>query len=171
MTLNMRHIIRTFIALCLCLPALALAEVKVGFVNTVKLMEEAPQAKAAISKMEAEFAPREKELVAMQKDIKAAEDKLSRDSAVLSDSERGKLERDLVSQKRDFKRSQDEFREDLNIRRNEELSKLQRRLYDAIVDLAKAENYDLIVSEGVVFASTRIDITDAVLTRLKQQGN
>ena len=171
MTLNMRHIIRTFTAICLCLPALALAEVKVGFVNTVKLMEEAPQAKAAISKMEAEFAPREKELVALQREIKQAEDKLSRDSAVMSDSERGKLERDLVSQKRDFKRSQDEFREDLNIRRNEELSKLQRRLYDAIVDLAKAENYDLIVSEGVVYASTSIDITDAVLARLKKSGD
>lgn len=167
----MRHIIKTFIAICLCLPALALAEVKVGFVNTVKLMEEAPQAKAAISKMEAEFAPREKELVALQREIKQAEDKLSRDSAVMSDSERGKLERDLVSQKRDFKRSQDEFREDLNIRRNEELSKLQRRLYDAIVDLAKAENYDLIVSEGVVYASTSIDITDAVLASLKKSGD
>lgn len=167
----MRHIIRTFTAICLCLPALALAEVKVGFVNTVKLMEEAPQAKAAISKMEAEFAPREKELVALQREIKQAEDKLSRDSAVMSDSERGKLERDLVSQKRDFKRSQDEFREDLNIRRNEELSKLQRRLYDAIVDLAKAEKYDLIVSEGVVYASTSIDITDAVLASLKKSGD
>jgi len=167
----MRYLIRTLIALCLCLPALAMAEVKVGFVNTVKLMEEAPQAKAAISKMESEFAPREKELVNIQRVIKDAEDKLSRDSAVMSDSERGKVERDLVSRKRDLKRSQDEFREDLNIRRNEELAKLQRRLYDAIVDLAKAEKYDLIVSEGVVYASTSIDITDAVLARLKKSGN
>lgn len=167
----MRHIVKTLLAVCLLTPTLVLAEVKVGFVNTVKLMEEAPQAKAAISKMEAEFAPREKELVALQRDIKQAEDKLSRDAAVMSDADRSKTERDLVSRKRELKRAQDEFREDLNIRRNEELSKLQRRLYDAIVDLAKAENYDLIVSEGVVFASTRIDITDAVLTRLKQQGN
>lgn len=167
----MRHIVKTLLAICLLTPTLVLAEVKVGFVNTVKLMEEAPQAKAAISKMEAEFAPREKELVALQRDIKQAEDKLSRDAAVMSDADRSKTERDLVSRKRELKRAQDEFREDLNIRRNEELSKLQRRLYDAIVDLAKAENYDLIVSEGVVFASTRIDITDAVLTRLKQQGN
>jgi len=167
----MRHIVKTLFAVCLLTPTLVLAEVKIGFVNTVKLMEEAPQAKAAISKMEAEFAPREKELVALQRDIKQAEDKLGRDAAVMSDADRGKTERDLVSRKRDLKRAQDEFREDLNIRRNEELSKLQRRLYDAIVDLAKAENYDLIVSEGVVFASTRIDITDAVLTRLKQQGN
>ncbi|MDV3238623.1 MAG: OmpH family outer membrane protein [Gammaproteobacteria bacterium] len=167
----MRYIVKTLLAVCLLTPTLVLAEVKVGFVNTVKLMEEAPQAKAAISKMEAEFAPREKELVALQRDIKQAEDKLSRDAAVMSDADRSKTERDLVSRKRELKRAQDEFREDLNIRRNEELSKLQRRLYDAIVDLAKAENYDLIVSEGVVFASTRIDITDAVLTRLKQQGN
>lgn len=167
----MRHIVKTLLAICLLTPTLVLAEVKIGFVNTVKLMEEAPQAKAAISKMEAEFAPREKELVALQRDIKQAEDKLGRDAAVMSDADRSKTERDLVSRKRDLKRAQDEFREDLNIRRNEELSKLQRRLYDAIVDLAKAENYDLIVSEGVVFASTRIDITDAVLTRLKQQGN
>lgn len=167
----MRHIIGTFAALCLCLPTLALAEVKVGFVNTVKLMEEAPQAKAAISKMEAEFAPREKELVGIQRDIKQAEDKLSKDAAIMSDSDRSKVERDLVNRKRELKRSQDEFREDLNIRRNEELAKLQRRLYDAIVDLAKAENYDLIVSEGVVFASTRIDITDAVLERLKKASN
>jgi outer membrane protein len=167
----MRHIVKTLLAVCLLTPTLVLAEVKIGFVNTVKLMEEAPQAKAAISKMEAEFAPREKELVALQRDIKQAEDKLGRDAAVMSDADRSKTERDLVSRKRDLKRAQDEFREDLNIRRNEELSKLQRRLYDAIVDLAKAENYDLIVSEGVVFASTRIDITDAVLTRLKQQGN
>lgn len=167
----MRYIVKTVLALCLLTPTLVLAEVKVGFVNTVKLMEEAPQAKAAISKMEAEFAPREKELVALQRDIKQAEDRLSRDAAVMSDADRGKTERDLVSRKRELKRAQDEFREDLNIRRNEELSKLQRRLYDAIVDLAKAENFDLIVSEGVVFASTRIDITDAVLTRLKQQGN
>lgn len=169
--MNMRNMVGIFAAICLSLPTMALAEVKVGFVNTVKLMEEAPQAKAAISKMEGEFAPREKELVAIQRDIKTAEDKLSRDAAVMSDSDRTKVERDLVNRKRDLKRSQDEFREDLNIRRNEELAKLQRRLYDAIVDLAKAENYDLIVSEGVVFASTRIDITDAILTRLKKSDN
>ncbi|MFN2309489.1 MAG: OmpH family outer membrane protein [Gammaproteobacteria bacterium] len=168
--MNTRYFIRILAALCLSLPALALAEVKVGFVNTVKLMEEAPQAKAAISKMEAEFAPREKELVALQRGIKQAEDKLAKDAAVMSDADRGKAERDLVSRKRDLKRSQDEFREDLNLRRNDELGRLQRSLYEAIVELAKADNYDLIVSEGVVYASTRIDITDAVLERLKKSG-
>lgn len=167
----MRYIVRTFAVICLCLPALALAEVKVGVVNATRLLEEAPLSKKASSKMETEFAPREKELVAIQSDIKAAEDKLSRDAAVMSDSERGKVERDLVSRKRELKRSQDEFREDLNIRRNELMADLQRSLNEAITAFAKEENYDLILFEGVAYASPSVDITDAVLARLKKSGN
>jgi len=106
--------------------------------------------------------------VALQREIKAKEEKLARDGAVMSEEARSKLERELISKRRELKRGQDEFREDLNIRRNEELSKLQRYLYDAIVALAREESYDLIVSEGVVYASDRIDITDAVLERLKR---
>ncbi len=104
----------------------SLAEVKIGFVDTVKLMEAAPQAKSAQSKIESEFSPREKELVALQRAIKTKEDKLSRDGAVMSESERSKLERDILAKRRDLKRSQDEFRDDLNIRRNEVLAKLQK---------------------------------------------
>jgi len=145
----------------------AFAQTKIGFVNTVKLMEQAPQAKAASSKVESEFAPREKELVALQKKIKGLEDKLNRNGAVMSQSEQQKLERELRSKQREFKRNQDEFRQDLNIRRNEELSKLQRQLYHAIVSLAKKENFDLVVSDSVIYASDRIDITDQVLSKLK----
>jgi outer membrane protein len=99
------------------------------------------------------------------------EDKIARDGAVMSESERSKSERELLNQKRDLKRSQDEFREDLNIRRNELLAKLQKELNDTIVALAKEENFDLVLFEGVVFASDRIDITDAVLERLRRKEN
>lgn len=167
----MKKLIRLFVLSLLVLPLSVLAEVKVGFVNTSRLMEEAPQAQSASKQMETEFAPREKELISLQREIKQMEDKLSRDGAVMSESERNKAERELLNQKRDLKRSQDEFREDLNIRRNELLSSLQKELNDAIVALAKEEGFDLVLFEGVVFASDRIDITDAVLERLRRQGN
>jgi outer membrane protein len=144
----------------------AMAEMKVGFVDTAKLMESAPQVKEAQSKIEAEFAPREKELVELQRKIRAQEDRLSRDSAVMSESENTKLERDILAMRRDLKRSQEEFRDDLNIRRNEVLAKLQREIFDAIVAFAKAQNYDLIMGQGVVYSSERVDITEAVLKRL-----
>jgi outer membrane protein len=143
-----------------------LAETKIGFVDTVKLMEAAPQAKSAQSKIESEFAPREKELVALQREIKQLEDKLSRDGAVMSESERTKLERDILAKRRDLKRTQDEFRDDLNIRRNEVLTKLQKDMYEAVVALAKEEKYDLIFSQGVVYSSDRVDITESVLKKL-----
>jgi len=142
------------------------AETKIGFVDTVKLMEAAPQAKSAQSKIEKEFAPREKELVALQRQIKTKEDKLTRDGAVMSESERSKLEREILSKRRDLKRSQEEFRDDLNIRRNEVLAKLQKDMYEAVVALAKEQKFDLIMSQGVVYSSDRIDITASVLKKL-----
>lgn len=166
----MNKMMRLLALSLLLLPVSVLAEVKVGFVNTAKLMEEAPQAQSASRQMESEFAPREKELISMQREIKQTEEKLSRDAAVMSESERSKSERELITKKRDLKRSQDEFREDLNIRRNELLAKLQKELNDAIVDLAKQDGYDLVLFEGVVFASDRIDITDAVLERLRKEA-
>ena len=144
----------------------AMAEMKVGFVDTAKLMESAPQVKDAQGKIEAEFAPREKELVELQRKIRAQEDRLSRDSAVMSESENTKLERDILAMRRDLKRSQEEFRDDLNIRRNEVLAKLQREIFDAIVAFAKEQNYDLIMGQGVVYSSERVDITEAVLKQL-----
>ena len=147
-------------------PGALLAEIKIGFVDTVKLMEAAPQAKSAQSKIEKEFAPREKELVALQRQIKTKEDKLTRDGAVMSESERSKLERAILSKRRDLKRSQEEFRDDLNIRRNEVLAKLQKDMYEAVVTLAKEQKFDLIMSQGVVYSSKKVDITDSVLKKL-----
>lgn len=148
----------------------ALAETKVGVVDTVKLLEEAPQAKTAQADIETEFAPREQELVKLQKTIRELEDKAARDGAVMSEKESSKLEREILSKRRELKRTQDEFRDDLNIRKNEVLSKLQRQMYDATVSLAKEKDYDVILGQGVVYSSKSVDITEMVLEKLKSQA-
>ena len=129
----------------------------------------AGKAKAAQSGLETEFAPREQELLSLQKDIRALEDRLARDSAVMSETESSKLERDILAKRRDLKRSQDEFRDDLNIRKNEVLSKLQRQMYDATVGLAKEKKFDIILGQGVVYSNDSVDITDQVLEKLKKE--
>jgi outer membrane protein len=145
-----------------------LAETKIGFVDTAKLMEAAPQVKSAQAKIESEFAPREKELVALQQQIRTLEDRISRDSSVMSETESSKLERDVLAKRRDLKRSQEEFRDDLNIRRNEVLAKLQKDIYDVVVAFAKEQNFDLILTQGVVYSSGKVDVTESVLKKLKQ---
>lgn len=162
---------KSFCLLFVCLLGFASipvgAEVKIGFVNSVKILEEAPQAEAARSKLEMEFAPRDRELVAAQNDIRDIEEKLAKDLAVMSESQRSASEQDLISQQRDLQRARDEFREDFNLRRNEELGKLQQLILDAIVALAEEQNYDLVVSDNAIYASDRVDMTDKVLERLE----
>jgi len=142
------------------------AELKIGFVNIPAVLEKAPQAEKAKKRLELEFSPRDKQLVSQQKDIQSKEERLTRDAGVMSDSERSRLEKDLINQKRDAKRSQQEFSEDFNARRNEELGKLQRRIVEAIRSIAKDQNFDLLLTDGVIYASDKIDVTAQVQQKL-----
>ena len=74
-----------------------------------------------------------------------------------------------MSDQRDIKRLQDEYSEDLSIRRNEELRKLEKEITKTITDIAKKEKYDLILFQGVIYASEKVDITNKVLETLKSQ--
>lgn len=142
------------------------AETNVGVVNFLRMMEEAPQAKAAQSKIESEFAPREQELVALQKEIRKLEDRLAKDGAVMSETQSNKLEREILSKGRDLKRSREEFRDDLNIRKNEVTAQLQRQMLEATRELAKEKGFDIVLGQGVVYADKGSDITDLILERL-----
>ncbi len=148
-------------------PATQAEQLKIGAVNAIRVLEQSPQADAAKKKIEKEFAPRDRELVSEQKKIKDMEDRLAKDGAIMSDSERRNLERDIISNKRDLKRNQDEFREDLNFRRNEEFGKIQKDIVESIGEVAKESGYDIILGEGVIFASPKADISNMVIEKLK----
>jgi len=142
------------------------ADLKIGFVNIPAVLEKAPQAEKAKKRLEKEFSPRDKQLVAQQKEIQTLEEKMTRDGSVMGDAERSNLEKDILNKKRDAKRSQQEFSEDFNVRRNDELGKLQRRIVEAIRDIAKAQGFDLLLTDGVIYANEQIDITAQVQTKL-----
>ncbi len=145
------------------------AELKLGYVNAARLLEEAPQAELATTRLKEEFAPREDNIVALQKELGDLEEQLRRNADVMTESGRRKLEREVVSNKRELRRIQDEFRDDLNFRRNEEIGKLQQLVKEIIEKVGKDEGYDLILFEGIAFANERIDLTDTILQRLERE--
>ncbi len=142
------------------------AELKIGVVNIPAVLEKSPQAEKAKKRLEQEFKPRDNKLVAEQKEIQGMEEKLSKDASVMSGSQKDKLERDIQNKKRDAKRSQQEFAEDFNTRRNEELGKLQRRIVEAIRGIAKEQEFDLILTDGVIYSSEQMDITSQLQKKL-----
>jgi outer membrane protein len=142
------------------------ADLKIGFVNIPAVLEKAPQAEKAKKRLEQKFSPRDKQLVAQQKEIQGMEEKMTKNASVMSDSEKANLEKDIINKKRDAKRSQQEFSEDFNASRNEELGKLQRRIVEAVRTIAKDDEYDLLLTDGVIYAKDQFDITAQVQKKL-----
>jgi len=142
-----------------------LADTKIGFVNTEKLLREAPLSVAAQKKLEREFAARDQELQKLAKQARDLQLQLDKDGVTMSDSERKAKERDLGNLNRDLQRQGREFREDLNLRRNEELGQIQERARRAIQEIARAEKFDLVI-EQAVYVDPKNDITDRVMKAL-----
>ena len=149
------------------LPLAASAEIKIGYVNTGKLVEESPQARAAQRALEGEFLPRQRDLAAQQKTLQEKADKLKREAAVMSESDRTKAERDLREGETSLQRRFNELQEDANLRRNEEFGKVQRALLQEVQAYARANGYQLIMSDGVLFAADVVDITPQVIAAVK----
>ena len=92
---------------------------------------------------------------------------MQRDLAVMGETERRNAEKELRDLQREVTRLQNEFREDLNLRRNEELGTLQRSLLKEVQDFAQAAGYDVIVGDGVLYASEAVNITENVLRAME----
>jgi outer membrane protein len=140
-------------------------ELKIGYVNSEQVLRDANPAKAAQTRLQAEFGKREKELADQASRLKAAGDKLEKDAPTLSESERSRRQRELLDQDREFQRKRREFQEDLNQRKNEELSVVVERANRVIKQIFDTEKYDLIVQDAI-HASPRIDITRKVIDAL-----
>ncbi|HEX6998442.1 MAG TPA: OmpH family outer membrane protein [Gammaproteobacteria bacterium] len=142
---------------------------KIGVVNVVRLLEESPQSKAVNAALQDEFAPRQRELQAMERELQEKQEMFRRDASVMGEEERLNLEREIRDGQRDFQRAQNEALEDWNIRLNEERGKLNRILLQQVQQYARAEDYDLVVADALYF-SDAVDITSEVLEELKKQS-
>jgi outer membrane protein len=140
-------------------------ELKIGYVNSERVLREATPAKAAQEKLQAEFGKRERELADQAARLKASADKLEKDVPTLAEAERTRRQRELVELDRDLQRKRREFQEDLNQRRNEELAGVVERANRVIKQIFESEKYDVILQE-VIFAGPRVDITEKVIKAL-----
>lgn len=143
----------------------AVADTKIGFVNSDRVMREAAPAVRAQQRLEKEFEKRDQELQRMAKDLKGMQEELEREVPTMAESDRRNKERALNDLNRDFQRKQREFREDLNQRRNEELASVLDKANRSVKQIAESENYDIIFQEAV-YANPKIDITDKVIKAL-----
>ncbi len=142
-------------------------EIKIGVVDTERVLAESAPALRALKKIEKEFLPRDQELKKMASQAKALQDMLEKDGKTMPEADRRSKERDLATLNREYQRAQRQMREDLSLRQNDEVAALQLTATKAIQVIAETEKYDLILPlRDLIYRSPRIDITEKVIKAL-----
>ncbi len=154
----------SLIATAFAMPAMA--EIKIGVVDYARLFDESPQAKVVRDALQAEFGPRLQQLVTQENTLKARSEKLQKDVATMTPDQRSKAEKDIRDAARELDRKKQELQDDSNAKRQEEMNKLQRSLIGEVREYAKAQNFDIVIAEGIIYATPTVDITAAVLQAL-----
>jgi outer membrane protein len=157
----------TVAAAALSMPAMA--EIKVGVIDYARLLEQSPQAKAVQDALRNEFGPRFQQLVTQEQSLKTRADKLAKDGATMAPDQREREEKAIRDAARELERKKNEWNDDSNSKRNEEMNKLQRSLIGEVREYAKAQNFDIVIAEGVIYATQAVDITPQVLQSLQSR--
>ena len=169
MQVSLRKIlVGTVASVALSMPAMA--EIKVGVIDYARLLEQSPQAKAVQDALRNEFGPRYNQLVSQDQQLKTRAEKLAKDAATMAPDQREKEEKAIRDKKRELERLMSEWNDDSNSKRNDEMNKLQRSLIGEVREYAKAQNYDIVIAEGVIYATPTVDITPQVLQALQARA-
>lgn len=146
------------------------AGVKIGYIDVRRLIDSSPQMADALARIKREFATRDDTIKADDAKLAALKQRYERDNAIMTKDDADALKREVDATERANKRLKDETRAELNERSKAESNRILQLIQDTAIDYARAQGYDLVVPSPIVYASSRIDLTDAVLQRLKQIG-
>jgi len=141
-------------------------DLKIGIVDVNKILKDAPQTISANKKLEKEFSSRTEKLKSKIKTLEADGKKYQKESLTMSDDQREKAEKSLQQRRIDIQRNERELREDMDLRRREEIGDLQEKINLTIDKMAADKGFDLILYNGIAYASPKVDITDAVIKGL-----
>ena len=160
-----------FALLLVLLPASVFAQAgasKIGYVDLKRLLDNAPQMVDSRAKLQQEFAGRDSALKTDEAKLAGLQQKYDRDASIMAKADSDALKREIDTLDRANKRLRETLRTELNTRASAERDRVWQQINDSVIEYARAQGFDLIVPSPVVYASTRIDITDAVLDKLRQ---
>ena len=166
----MTNLIRISAAAVLMLSGVALAQpLKIGFVNAFRIDSESTVTRNAVEQLKKEFAPRELQLQAVQKQGIELKAEFDRDGDKLKPAERAIKEKRLAALSQQFEQMQRSFTEDMEFRQREIRARLVTDINAVITRIADAEKFDLVLQQAI-FASGQIDLTDRVLKEMAGQS-
>lgn len=141
---------------------------KIGVVSVEKVLGKAPQVEAINAAMLKRFGGKKDELKGIEKEIKDMQENYQRNELVMTEDKLKSLKNTILNRIKIFKQKEATLGQEVTTMRNQEFSVLQQSIRAIIDDVAREGDYDLILSDGVVYADKRIDISDKILDKMKK---
>ena len=141
--------------------------VKIGYIDTQKIVNNLPQYQQSVDEISKEFEPKKQELLDLFKHIELLREKINTiNKSEKKDNLQIELSK-LASLEESFKKETEFWQETMNNKKIELLQKIELLINTAINELAISENYDLILYENAAFVSEKVNITNKVIERIK----
>lgn len=156
-------------------PASAPVTVKIGYINSAQLLQEAPGRAEAEAQFDREVGAYRTQLQRMNDSLNTLMAAFDRDAAKLDTTTRaarGKVIRDRETEYQARARGLDST---MQARQAQLVKPIMERVQSVIEAIRQEDGYSMILDVGaqasvVVAADKRLDLTDRVLARLKSQG-
>lgn len=140
---------------------------KIGVVDLQKIMQTSAQMKGIQEKLEQQFKPRRDKLVLMEDGLKQDMEKLKRDGAVLSQSQRKDLEKKIVATQQQFEREGQQYQQELSTAHNEAMEAFYSKIRTAISKIAETDKFDLVLQKDAApFSTDKLDVTAQVMKQI-----
>ena len=142
---------------------------KIGYVNGLRIENEAATAIQATEQLKKEFASREQQLLGLQKQGTELQNELEKEGLTMSPADKQAKEKRIAALVQQFQQMQRSLVEDVEVRRREARARFLSEVSAIIKSIAEAGKFDLIVQQAV-YSSSQIDITDQVLKELAKRA-
>ncbi len=141
-------------------------DIRIGYVDMKRLLDNAPQVIAGRAELDIEFRPINDDLLADEARLLDMEQALANATGLASEQVAAR-QREIRNLDRSIERRREDLAEELNFRRNQQIKELGEEIEMAVQTVARREGYDLVLSSPVAYASEAINITDKVLSFLE----
>lgn len=161
------------VVLCLAINAAVAqdAPLRVGYVDMQRVIRESAIFTVGRQQLNEEFAARTQALELEQARLRTLEARRDREIDTLSSVELAQLRNEIETLDRSIQRRRTEMTKALSQRMKDMTASIDQRVREEIAAYARAEGYDLVLTDGVAFSSPRLDITDAVLKRVSARAS
>lgn len=151
-------------------PAMAQAPTKIGYIDTRRVIQEAPGAQEAQSTMEREFQALQQRMQAMDDSLRTIVQEYQQRSLMMSADAKQKREQEILEKQTEFRQRAEQMEQQAARRQQELLEPIMQRVEQVISDVRQAEGYIMIFdvsSDAIVSADPAFDLTAKVIERMR----